>query len=61
VEDKDCLEEIEREWNSILLKSSKAMKGKGSDNEDEEIEKEDINMYYILLIKKKYYVYVLFK
>jgi len=27
VEDKDCLEEIEREWNNILLKSSKAMKG----------------------------------
>ncbi|KAG4103843.1 hypothetical protein H8356DRAFT_927883 [Neocallimastix lanati (nom. inval.)] len=44
VEDKDCLEEIEREWNNILLKSSKAMKGKGSDDEDEEIEKEDINI-----------------
>jgi len=51
VEDKDCLEEIEREWNNILLKSSKAMKGKGSDDEDEEIEKEDINMYYPKLYK----------
>jgi len=51
VDEKDCLEEIEREWNNILLKSSKAMKGKGSDNEDSDIEKEDINMFYPKLYK----------
>ncbi|OUM60057.1 hypothetical protein PIROE2DRAFT_14281, partial [Piromyces sp. E2] len=36
VDEKDCLEEIEREWNRILLKRS--------DDEDAEIEKEDINI-----------------